>query len=218
MSEGRRAQYCVRSLWVFSACNRHSASLFWHFLFLRYCPSNHYEFIRCRNTRVSSCIEIETQTRSSTTSHPQTSLPFCRNVIPICKWLMFLHSSCPMSRILCIVICSFLNKHSATLKKVNEMLRTLVDVKSKWHRLLLYTKSVDDYNTLLAEVKNVNLPYTYPFPDAVQPRHVFKGNSPKVPIQETQADLKFRNYRCEDCPDYGNGHNNTNNYSRIPCV
>ena len=46
---------------------------------------------------------------------------------------------------------------------------------------------------LLAEVKNINLPYhTYTFPDAVQPRHVLKVNSPKVPIQETRADLKFR--------------------------
>ena len=39
-----------------------------------------------------------------------------------------------------IVIYSYLNNHSATLKKVNEKLSTPVDVTSKSHNLLLYTK------------------------------------------------------------------------------
>jgi hypothetical protein len=43
----------------------------------------------------------------------------------------------PKSRIPSIVIYSYLNNHSATLKQVNEKLATLIDVKSKSHTLLL---------------------------------------------------------------------------------
>jgi len=50
-----------------------------------------------------------------------------------------------------IVIYSYLNNHSATLKQVNEKLTTPVVVKSKANRLLLYTKSSHDY-ILLTEI------------------------------------------------------------------
>jgi len=49
-------------------------------------------------------------------------------------------NTCP-ARIPPIVIYSYLNNHSSTLKQVKEKLTTPVDVKSKANQLLLYTKS-----------------------------------------------------------------------------
>jgi hypothetical protein len=51
-----------------------------------------------------------------------------------------------------IVIYNYLTNHSATLKQVNKKLTTPVDVKSKANRLLLYTKSTQDYNILLPKI------------------------------------------------------------------
>jgi hypothetical protein len=89
-----------------------------------------------------------------------------------------------------IVIYSYLNIHSISLKKVNEKLATPVYVKSISHILLLYTKSVTDYNVLLAEIQTTKLTYhTYPLPDAIQPYMVLKDIPPNVPVDKIQADL-----------------------------
>jgi len=54
--------------------------------------------------------------------------------------------------------------------RVNKKLATPVDVKSKSQRLLLYKKSVTDYNVLLTEIQTSKLAYhTYPLPDTIQP-------------------------------------------------
>jgi len=76
-------------------------------------------------------------------------------------------SDTQQARIPPIVICSYLNNHSLTLKQVNEKLTTQVDVKSKANRLLLYTKSSHDYNILLTEIRAAKLAYQmYPLPAA----------------------------------------------------
>jgi len=63
-------------------------------------------------------------------------------------------------------------------------------VKSISHILLLYTKSVTDYNVLLAEIQTTKLAYhTYPLPDVIQPNMVLKGIPPNVPVDKIQADL-----------------------------
>jgi len=69
-----------------------------------------------------------------------------------------------------IVIYSYLDNHSATLKQVNEKLSNPVEVKSKSNRLLLYTKSTQDYNILLSEIRITKLAYhTYPLPENTNP-------------------------------------------------
>ena len=89
-----------------------------------------------------------------------------------------------------IVIYSYLNNHSATLKQVNEKLITSADVKSKANRLLLYTKSTQDYNTLLAEIQSAKLAYqTYPLPEAIHTRLVLKGVSPNIPEEDVRDEL-----------------------------
>jgi len=94
------------------------------------------------------------------------------------------------ARIPPIVIYSYLNNHSATLKQVNEKLTTPVDVKSKANRLLLYTKSSHDYNILLTEIQAAKLAYhTYPPPEATQPRLVLKGIPPNVPEEDVREEL-----------------------------
>ena len=94
------------------------------------------------------------------------------------------------SRIPPIVICIYLNNHSATLKKVNEKLATPVIVKSKSYRLLLYTKSVTDYSVHLAEIQTAKLANrTYPLPNVIQAWLVLKGIPPNVPVDEIQAEL-----------------------------
>jgi hypothetical protein len=60
------------------------------------------------------------------------------------------------ARIPLIVIYSYQNNHSATLKQVNNKLSNPADVKSKSSRLILYTKSSQDYNTLLTEIVPLN--------------------------------------------------------------
>jgi len=89
-----------------------------------------------------------------------------------------------------IVIYSYLNNHSATLKQVNEKLTTPVDVKSKANRLLLYTKSTQDYNILLSEIQSAKLAYhTYPLLEAIQPQLVLKGVLPNVPEEDVRDKL-----------------------------
>jgi len=49
---------------------------------------------------------------------------------------------------------------------------------------------------LLAEIQTAKLAYhTYPLPDAIQPRLVLKGVSPKVPVAEIQAELTAQQLR-----------------------
>jgi hypothetical protein len=86
------------------------------------------------------------------------------------------------TRIPPIVIYSYLNNHSSTLKQVNDKVTSPVEVKYKTNRLLLYTKSSHDYNILLTEIQTAKPAYhTYPLPEAVQPRLVLKGIPPNVP-------------------------------------
>ena len=94
------------------------------------------------------------------------------------------------TRIPPIVIYSYLTNHSPTLKQVNEKLSTPVDVKSKANRLLLYTKSTQDYNILLTEIRTAKLAYhTYPLPETTQPRLVLKGIPPNVPEEDIREEL-----------------------------
>jgi hypothetical protein len=98
------------------------------------------------------------------------------------------------TRIPPIVIYSYLNNHSSTLKQVNDKLSTPVEVKYKTNRLLLYTKSSHDYNILLTEIQTAKLAYhTYPLPEAVQPRLVLKGIPPNVPEEDVCVELASNN-------------------------
>ena len=62
-------------------------------------------------------------------------------------------------------------------------------MKSKAKRLLLYTKSTQDYNSLLSEIQSAKLAYTYPLPEAIQPQLVLKGVSPNVPEDDVRDEL-----------------------------
>jgi hypothetical protein len=98
------------------------------------------------------------------------------------------------ARIPPIVIYSYLNNHSATLKQVNDKLSNPVDVKSKSNRLLLYAKSSQDYNMLLTEIRTAKLAYhTYPLPENTQPRLVLKGIPPNVPEEDISGELATYN-------------------------
>jgi hypothetical protein len=84
-----------------------------------------------------------------------------------------------------IVIYSFLTNHSSTLQKVNNKLSAPVEVKTKLNRLLLYTKTTQDYSTVLSEIQAAKLEYhTYPLPDTLHTRLVLKGIPPNVPEED----------------------------------
>jgi hypothetical protein len=75
-----------------------------------------------------------------------------------------------------IVLYSYLNNHSQTLKTLNDKLSSPFDVKTKTDRLLLYTKTEADYEIILREIKQAQLAYhTYPLPNTHQPRVALKG-------------------------------------------
>ena len=94
------------------------------------------------------------------------------------------------SKIPPIVIYSLLNNHSATLQQVNTKLTCPVEVKTKPNRLLLCTKSTQDYNPVLSEIQTAKLEYhTYPPPDATQTRLVLKGIPPNVPEEDIREAL-----------------------------
>ena len=77
---------------------------------------------------------------------------------------------------------------------MNDKLSTPVDVKSKTNRLLLYTKSSQDYNILLTEIRTAKLAYhTYPLPETTQPRLVLKGIPPNVPEEDISEELATHN-------------------------
>jgi len=98
-------------------------------------------------------------------------------------------SNIHQTRIPPIVIYSYLNNHSATVKPVNEKLTTPVDVKSKANRLLLYTKFSHVY-ILLTEIRAAKLAYhTYPLLEATQPRLELKGIPPNVPEEDVREEL-----------------------------
>jgi hypothetical protein len=102
------------------------------------------------------------------------------------------------SRIPPIVLYSYLNHHTTTLKTLKEKLTAPVQVKAKLNRLLLYTKTEGDYNILLQEIKKANLAYhTYPLPTEVQPRVALKGVPPTVEVEEIQQELELKNLKVE---------------------
>ena len=75
-----------------------------------------------------------------------------------------------------IVIYRYLSNNSQTLKTLNDKLSSPVVVKTKPNRLLLYTKTVPDYEMLMREIKTANLAYhIYPLPKKHQPRVTLKG-------------------------------------------
>jgi hypothetical protein len=95
------------------------------------------------------------------------------------------------SRIPPIVIYSYLNNHSATLKKINETLSTPVDVKSCHTSSYCIQNPSQTTTCWWVKYRPGWLSYhTYPLPDAVQPRLVLKGIPPNCPVDEIQADLK----------------------------
>jgi len=60
----------------------------------------------------------------------------------------------------------------------------------KSNRMLLYTKSTQDYNILLSEIRIAKLAYhTYPLPENTQLRLVLKGIPPNVPEEDISAEL-----------------------------
>ena len=92
-----------------------------------------------------------------------------------------------------IVIYSYLSNHSQTLKGLNDKLSCPVVVKTKPNRLLLYTKTVPDYELLLREIKTADLAYhTYPLPNKHQPRVALKGIPPNVSLEEITEELSQR--------------------------
>jgi hypothetical protein len=96
----------------------------------------------------------------------------------------------PQPRILPIVIYNFLTNHSLTLQKVNNKLSAPVEVKTKLNRLLLYTKTMQDYNTVLSEIQAAKFEYhTYPLPDTLQTPLVLKGIPPIVPEEDIHEAL-----------------------------
>jgi hypothetical protein len=89
-----------------------------------------------------------------------------------------------------IVIHSFLTNHSSTLQKVNNKLSAPVEVKTKLNRLLLYSVSTQDYNTVLSEIQAAKLEHhTYPLPDTRQTQLVLKGIHPNVPEEDIREAL-----------------------------
>jgi hypothetical protein len=87
----------------------------------------------------------------------------------------------PKERIPRIVLYSYLTNHSQTLKTLNEKLNSPVEIKTKTNRLLLYTKTVTDYELVLREIKTAKLAYhTYPLPNKQKPRLTLKGIPPNV--------------------------------------
>jgi hypothetical protein len=117
-----------------------------------------------------------------------------------------------------IVIYSYLNNHSATMKQVNDKLSTPVDVKSKTDRLLLYTKSFQDYNILLTEIRTANLAYhTYPLPGNTQPRLVIKGIPPNVPEEDIREELATHDIQTVRVTQLTkNGQNNKIGDNQVP--
>jgi len=77
---------------------------------------------------------------------------------------------------------------------VNDKLSNPVDVKSKSNSLLLYTKSSQDYNTILLETRTAqNAYHIYPLPENTQPRLVLKGIPPNVPEEDISEELATHN-------------------------
>jgi hypothetical protein len=93
-----------------------------------------------------------------------------------------------------IVLYSFLNNHSQTIKSLNEKLTSPVEIKTKENRILLYTRTETDYEILLRDIKQANVAYhTYPLPQTKQPRLVLKGLPPNIDTAEIKEDLQAKN-------------------------
>jgi hypothetical protein len=99
----------------------------------------------------------------------------------------------PKERIPPIVLYSYLTNHSQILKTLNEKLNSPVEIKTKTNRLLLYTKTVTDYELVLHEIKTAKLAYhTYPLPNKQKPRLTLKGIPPNVETEEITEELTQR--------------------------
>ena len=73
-----------------------------------------------------------------------------------------------------------------------------MEVKTKPNKLLLYTKSTQDYNTVLSEIQTAKLEcHTYPLPDAIQTRLVLKGIPPNVPEEDIREALMTNDIHTE---------------------
>jgi hypothetical protein len=96
----------------------------------------------------------------------------------------------PKERIPPIVLYSHLTNHSQTLKTLKDKLNSPVEIKTKTDRLLLYIKTVNDYELVLHEIKTAKLAYhTYQLPNKQKPRLTLKGIPPNVETEDITAEL-----------------------------
>ena len=90
-----------------------------------------------------------------------------------------------------IVIYEYLTNHTMSISSINDKLKQSLQVKYKQNRLILYTKSIDDYNIVFDEVQKSQIQFhRYPLPDKLQPRLVLKNISPTVTIDEIKHDVE----------------------------
>jgi hypothetical protein len=68
---------------------------------------------------------------------------------------------------------------------------TLIEIKAKQNKLVLYAKTESDYELPLREIQQAKIAYhTYQLPQLKQPRVTLKGLPPNIPTEEITAELQ----------------------------
>ena len=92
-----------------------------------------------------------------------------------------------------IVIYSFLKEHRKTIIELQTKLKEQMELKVKRNRIVFYTKTIDDYNVLKAEITKSNLEYhTYTLPAEKQLKLLIKGLPPNITENEIIEELKSK--------------------------
>ena len=89
-----------------------------------------------------------------------------------------------------IVVYGLLTKHTEALAKIKPDLTDELTIKYRGNRMLMYTKNMVDYKTLLEKLSNSEVEYhTYTPKSEAEPRMVLKSIPPNVTAEEIESDL-----------------------------
>lgn len=95
-----------------------------------------------------------------------------------------------------IVVYTYIKDHLATLNELSKDLEKGISVSVKRNRIVMYTKTSNDYNTLLAKIKAAQIQFhTYTIQDQKPLMSILKGLAPNITEDEVKSDLERQGFK-----------------------
>lgn len=94
-----------------------------------------------------------------------------------------------------IVVYTYIKNHLDTLNNILKDLEKGISINVKRNRIMMYTKTLNDYNKLLEKIKAALIQFhTYTVQDQKPLTSILKGLAPNITEEEVKEDLKSQGF------------------------